>query len=254
MRKIENNTVAFIGDKILTTPSGSPDSNLLNVIRTELQLVIEDLYKERKFIFLTGINPGFDMLAAEVVLECAKKYKSIELHAIIPFPGQELCYSDEDKVRYKRIYEAASNHIYLNEEFCMEALMQQMEYLISESSEVVLFCKEITPDVEKLMGEKAWNMYEELEEYFAIKNPIKDFLQGYPNVTSFQYGRKGVCFTQREWLICPAFEDIKLLQLIGNELLITLNDGMKIRASLVMDKVSIDPLPNINMSDSGLPS
>lgn len=254
MRKIANNTVAFIGDKILMTPNGSPDNNLISVIRTELQLVIDDLYKDGKKYFLTGLGQGFDILAAEVVLECAKKYPSIELHAVIPYPGHELCYSDADKVRYKRLYEASTKRIYLNEWFNEEAFAQQVEYMVSESSEVVLFCKELNPDVEKLVGNKAWNMYEELEEYFAIQSPIKEFLQNYPNVTSFRYGRKGLCFTLGEWLISPAFEDMTGMKVVGDELQLSLNDGTKIYASLVTDKVSFDPLPKINLGASGLPS
>ena len=128
MKIAKNKATSFFGDQILSTPNHSLDRNLQNVIRTELQLTVEDLCKERKHIFLTAIKPGFEMLAAEVVLECAKRYKSIELHAVIPFPGHELCYSDADRVRYKRIYEAVNNRIYLNEEFCEEALTQQMEY------------------------------------------------------------------------------------------------------------------------------
>lgn len=38
------------------------------------------------------------------------------------------------------------------------------------------FCKELSPDIEKLAESKAWNMYKELEKYFAIQSPIKEFL------------------------------------------------------------------------------
>lgn len=247
-------TVTFIGDKTLETPNGFPDHNLSNVVRTELQLVIEDLYKEHKCIFLTAIEPGFDMLAAEVVLECAKQYKSIELHAIIPFPGYEECYSDADRLRYKRIYEAAISHTYIRDEYSEDAYRRTTEYLISNSSEVVLFNRKPNPDVMQLAGEKAWNVYDTLDEYFAIQSPIKDFLQNYPNVTSFQYGRKGLCFTLGEWLISPAFEDMTSIREVTDELRLSLNDGTRISASLVTDRVSFDPLPKIKLDVSGLSS
>lgn len=240
MKKIANNTVAFIGDKILITPNGSPDNNLINVIRTELQLVIDDLCKDGKTYFLTGLEPGFDILAAEVVLECTKKYPSIELHAIIPYPGHELCYSDADKVRYKRLYEASTKRIYLNEWFNEEAFTQQMEYMVAESSEMVLFYKELNPDVEKLLDNKAWNMYQELEEYFAIQSPIKDFLQNYPNVTSFRYGRDGVVFRgANERPLSVEFAEIEKIKRGQNFLCFFLRNDMCYFASLTSDEVRV---------------
>lgn len=239
MMKNAKNTVAFIGDKMIKTPSGSPDNNLLNVVRTELQLVIEDMYKEGKRIFLIAIEPGFGMLAAEVVLEFIKTYKSVELHAIIPFPGHELCYSDADKVRYKRIYEAASEHIYLNEEFNEEASEQQIKYMISASSEVVLFCKESNPDIEKMAGSKAWSMYKELEEYFAIKSPIKEFLQDHSDIPSFRYGREGLIFEGHNQLFPVKFSQIERIGHENEFLCFFLNDGLKIFASLTSDEVRV---------------
>lgn len=251
METNKKNTVTFIGDQVFATPAGIPDNNLTNVIRTELQLVIDDLYKDGKYIFLTGIRPGFDMLAAEVVSECTRKYKSIELQAVIPFPGCEAFYSDVDKLRCQRIYKAATKRVCLSGKYHPDAIARQMEYIVSASSEVVFFSREPHP-LEKLAGEKGWNMYEELEEYFRTQSPVKDFLQDYPNVTSFRYGRKGLCFTRGEWLISAAFEDMAGMQVVGDELRLCLNDGTKIHASLVTDEVRFDPLPAIKPYGSEL--
>lgn len=245
MKIAKNKATSFFGDQILSTPDHSPDRNLLNVIRTELHLVIDDLCKEHKHIFLTAIKPGFDMLAAEVVLECAEKYKSIELYVVIPYPGHELCYSDADRVRYKRIYEAATGHIFLNDGFKENAVEQQIEYVISASSEVVLFCKDMVPDIEIMAGSKAWNMYKELEGYFAIESPIKELLQNYSDISSFRYGREGVIFEGDNQLFPIKFSQINKIEHEKDFLCFFLSDGLKIFASLTSNEVRV---PSVRLS------
>lgn len=131
MKFTKESTVAFIGDKVLKTPDNIADCNLQNVIRTELQFVVDDLIKEGKRAFLIGLEPGFAMLAAEVVSACCEQNQSIELHLVIPFPGHEPCYSDVNKLRYQQIYEVATGRIYITDEFNEGASGKQLEYLVS---------------------------------------------------------------------------------------------------------------------------
>lgn len=245
MKITKNKATSFFGDQILSTPDHTPDRNLLNVIRTELQFVIEDLYKEHKHIFLTAIKPGFDMLSAEVVLECTEKYKSIELYVVIPYPGHELCYSDADRVRYERIYEAATGHICLNEEFNKKAVEQHIEYMVSASSEVVLFYKEPAQEIEIMSGSKAWNMYKELEEYFAIESPIKELLQNYSDIPSFRYGREGVIFEGNNQPFPIKFSQIEKIEHEKEFLCFFLSDGLKIFASVTSNEVRV---PSVRFS------
>ena len=59
MEIIKEKTVAFPGNRTLTTSTGHPDNNLENVIRTELYYVLEELYQEGKNTFLSGMAIGF---------------------------------------------------------------------------------------------------------------------------------------------------------------------------------------------------
>lgn len=235
MNNIVNQTVAFIGDEVFKTPDDSSDENLTNVVRTELQFVIEELYKEGKSVFLTAISPGFDMLAAEVIMESAEKFLSIELHAVIPYPGHELRYSDADQLRYKRIYEAATSHLHICDEYCEDADKRTTEYLVANSSEVVLFHREANSVIEELVGEKAVNMYEELNSYFATNSPVKTFLQDYPNVPSFRYGREGVVFEGHNQPFPISFEQIAKIVREGDTLHFFLLGGLEISASLTIN-------------------
>ena len=58
--------------------------------------------------FITGGAAGYDMLAAEIVIE-AKKYASVKLVVAVPCKGQERYYSRCDKERYRCIIEMADD-------------------------------------------------------------------------------------------------------------------------------------------------
>lgn len=239
-------TVAFIGNKIFNTPNNIPDSNLENVIRTELQFIINDLINEGKHIFLTGMEPGFDMLAAEVVLEYAKRCSSVELYAVIPFARHEQCYSDVDRIRYTRIYEGAANHIYINKgDYSEESNAMRTEFMLTNSSEVIVYDSGSDPLIKELtetMGNNAWNMYDELLVYFDNQSPVKKYLQDYPDVFSFQYGREGLIFDGNNQPFPIHFDQIEKIERSNDSLCFFLNDGLKIIASLNADECNIAPI------------
>lgn len=239
-------TVAFIGDKIFNTPNNIPDRNLENVIRTELQFTITELIDEGKHIFLTGIEPGFDMLAAEVVLEYAKRSSSVKLYAVIPFYGHEQCYSGADRIRYKRIYKGAANHICISRGgYSEESNARRTEFILTNSSEVIVYDSGSDPLIKELAvatGNNGWNMYDELLAYFDNQSPAKKYLQDYPDVFSFQYGREGLIFEGNNQPFPVHFNQIVKIEKSNDSLCFFLNDGLKIIASLNADECNITPI------------
>ena len=60
-------------------------------------------------VFYSGMALGFDLIAAEIVLSCKKKFPNIRLIACIPHYGQEARYSEKDKARYAKILKKAES-------------------------------------------------------------------------------------------------------------------------------------------------
>ena len=60
---------------------------------------------------------GFDLLAAEIVLELRESIPELELQMILPCKGQDRAYSAGDRVRYREILAAADNVRYTAEDY-----------------------------------------------------------------------------------------------------------------------------------------
>lgn len=222
MKIIKEKTVAFVGSGDLAALRNVTDRNLENVIRTELLFVIEELYKDGKDTFLLALGNEFEMVAAEAVLEYGGAHEGINLYVV-----RESSMSGKEPVRYKRIFEAASDGLVVPER-------DVHDFFIENSSEIVVYGSGEMPIVEQAerSGVEAWNMYEELEGYFSVESPVKQFLQDYPMVRSFRYGREGVIFRGHHQPFPVAFEEIKRVERQDDLLHFTLRDGIVIMASL----------------------
>lgn len=223
MKIKKEKTVAFAGSGDWATRQNASDRNLENVLRTELFYVVEELYKEGKDTFLTALRNGFEIVAAEAVLEYAMTHEDIRLYAVT-----------EDYVnlplRHKRILEAASNRLVVSEK-------EVHAFLIENSSEIVVYGNGKMPILEQAehSGVEAWNMYEEIKGYFSIQSPVKQFLQDYPEVSSFRYGREGVIFRGHNQPFPVTFAEITRVEREDDLLHFTLRDGMVIMASLISE-------------------
>lgn len=240
MKIIKKKTVAFVGNDYLA-PKHVSDRNLENVIRTELFYVIEELHKEGKNTFLSALRNGFEMLAAEAVLEYAQSHEKINLYAVVP-----LNFEKNIPVRYKRILEAVTGRLIVPES-------DGDDFLIENSSEVIVYGNSEEPGVACALnkaeqnGAETWNMYDELEGYFSFQNPVKQFLQDYPNVSSFRYGREGVIFQGHNQPFPVSFAEIAKVEEQNGLLCFKLKDGLEIMASLLSEACHVT-LPTFGKS------
>ena len=67
--------------------------------------------------FASGGAMGFDLLAAELVLELKAARPELELHMILPCKGQDRAYSVGDRVRYRQVLEQADSVRYTAEDY-----------------------------------------------------------------------------------------------------------------------------------------
>ena len=67
--------------------------------------------------FASGGAAGFDLLAAELILELRQQVPELELHMILPCKGQDRTYSVGDRVRYRRVLESADSVRYTADQY-----------------------------------------------------------------------------------------------------------------------------------------
>lgn len=247
MKIIKEKTVAFTGHRTLTTADGTPDANLENVIRTELSFCLESCYRDGKNVFISGLAVGWDMLCAEEVLKLKSKYQDVVLIVAIPFMGQERLYKEQDQSRYKAIYEAADHREFITDGgYDKDAYHKRNDWMIANCSEVIAYYNgkprsgtSSTMRKARITEVDILNVFDELKKYFAISHPAKQYLQSFPGVTSFRYGREGVIFDGANQPFPVNFEQISSIRLDGTVLLFELNNGVKYKASVLSDKCYI---------------
>lgn len=106
METRNNQTVAFTGHRKERILQGSGnDSRILAQIREAVTGVVTELYGQGYKEYYTGMASGFDMTAAEAVLQVRERYEDIKLIAAVPFRKQPLWFEAEDQLLYARLLE-----------------------------------------------------------------------------------------------------------------------------------------------------
>ena len=72
-----------------------------------LRRTVGELYARGFRTFLSGMAVGFDLAAAETVLELRERMPDVRLVAAVPFRGQENRFSAADRDRFRRVLAAA---------------------------------------------------------------------------------------------------------------------------------------------------
>ena len=117
--------VAFTGRR---TYAGEADE--------ELSMVVCDLCERGFTRFLCGMSWGFDLAAARVVMECRKRYPSVELVAVEPFAEFRMMFSGEDAVLYDEVLAAANERVVAGENDKL-AYMRRNDFLVDNASVIV---------------------------------------------------------------------------------------------------------------------
>lgn len=74
-----------------------------------LHRTVGELYARGFRTFLSGMAVGFDLAAAEAVLELRERVPGVRLVAAVPFRGQESRFSPADRERFRRVLAAADS-------------------------------------------------------------------------------------------------------------------------------------------------
>ena len=92
-------------------------------------------------IFYTGMAMGFDLIAAETVLSCKKKFPNVRLIACIPYYGQERRFSEKDKDRYAAILKKVDEKVLLSTEYKKSCFLERNRYMCDRADVLVAYLR-----------------------------------------------------------------------------------------------------------------
>ena len=89
--------------------------------------------------FLSGMCEGFDLIAAEEVLNLKKEYPHIHLKCVLPFKGQAERYTQADKRRYDTILAQADEVVTLQDGYTEGCFLRRNDYLLENSAFLMVY-------------------------------------------------------------------------------------------------------------------
>ncbi len=128
---LKKHTVCFTGHRTLLTDKISVFNHVLN----EVQFTYRKGYR----IFIAGGAVGFDMVAAEAVLKFKETHDDVILLIAVPFPEQNLRYSDIDKYRYNTILNRADFFIVLSATYHDSCYLHRNDFMLYNSSYLIAY-------------------------------------------------------------------------------------------------------------------
>lgn len=102
-------------------------------LRELLFVAVRELYERGCREFLSGGALGFDILAAEVVLNFKKNCPDARLIMVLPCRDQDKMWNNADKIRYKRVLDAADEAVFLCETYCTGCMHLRNKNLVENS-------------------------------------------------------------------------------------------------------------------------
>lgn len=91
-------------------------------------------------VFYNGVARGFDLIAAEYVLNRKKVYGDIKLVACVPFLGQSEFFKNEDKCRYDRILSECDERVVLEKEYKPWCMARRNDYMVEHADVLIAYC------------------------------------------------------------------------------------------------------------------
>lgn len=125
-------SVAFTGHRTIR-----PEH--LERLKTALAPAIVELYEKGCRDFYCGMAMGFDLLAAEVVIELKAICPKLRLIAAIPFHHQDRFYSETDKTRYQKALAATDERIILTTRYDRNAYRIRNAFMIEHAAHVIAY-------------------------------------------------------------------------------------------------------------------
>lgn len=126
-------TCCFTGHRIIP-------SEIQPSIQIELEKIIRGLIREGISYFGVGGAIGFDMMAAEVILQLKNFYPHIRLILVIPCLQHTRNWSIKNLKEYEQIVRRADKVVYTSKTYSKGCMQLRNRHLVNHSCVCVAFC------------------------------------------------------------------------------------------------------------------
>lgn len=106
-------------------------------VKAALTELIKNWHGEGITNYMCGMALGFDLMAAECVLQAKADFNDITLTAVIPFRDQCGMWNWNDRQRYHAILQQADFRILLSEKYYKDCLLVRNDFMLKHASRVV---------------------------------------------------------------------------------------------------------------------
>ena len=116
----------------------------LQLIKNKLKETITNMVEFDGFSeFYAGGAIGFDMLAANTVVELRQNNPNIKLTLILPCKDQDRYWNINQKIEYERIKLLADSVFYISETYTEGCMLQRNRYMVDNSQKCICYLKEM---------------------------------------------------------------------------------------------------------------
>lgn len=134
-------TCCFIGDctqnsLFLFKKKSSYFNNIKLKIERAVVSLIENLSVTN---FMSGMNIGFELCGAEIVLEKKEKYPGIILEGVLPYEAHSINWTEDQRNKYYSIMEKADREILLQYRYTDDCMRKRDMYMIHHSKYIIYF-------------------------------------------------------------------------------------------------------------------
>ena len=131
-------TAAFAGHRPEKLPWGADESGESAIaFKRRLKSALDELIVTGCINFLSGAARGFDIIAAETVLELREEYPWVSLTLVLPCDNQAARWDDADKARWQRLVDNADHVLHMANVFDKGCMFRRNHYLVDHSSLLV---------------------------------------------------------------------------------------------------------------------
>lgn len=106
---------------------------LKETLAAQVAMLIENGYTE----FLSGMAPGVDIWAAQIILDLRENNSTLKLHCILPCTAQSAKWSAALRKQYRAILEQADSIIFVNRADKKNCMLERDRFLVSYASVVL---------------------------------------------------------------------------------------------------------------------
>ena len=109
-------------------------------IAKQLERILRNLIGDGIRYFGSGGARGFDLMAADAVLQLKKEFPHIRLIMVLPCREQTRGWRGEDLRHYERVLSQADKVVYVQEEYMPGCMQKRNRHLVDNSSVCVAYC------------------------------------------------------------------------------------------------------------------